>query len=145
MSNAINDSDPETNIPQLRRLRHWLTYNRYTIFTYGGGIFFPAGIILLCLILLAILFTPYMLFVLYKNRKHGWLLLFAIIVGIPILPAFLSTGNFVLNVMMHFLPLLAFYLYCFLLRFSVDDWISDTSETHQLWTEEEDRQSKLGQ
>lgn len=57
--------------------------------------------------------------------------------------AFLSTGNVILDTCLHFLPLLAFYLYCIVLRYSVGEWISDASPIGQLWNDEEERQNKL--
>ncbi len=95
--------------------------------------------------ILAIVFGPYVLFVLYKNGKRGWLITFAVMVGIPIPFAFLSTGNIVLNAILHFLPLLTFYLYCYLLRFSVGEWISDLSSIDQLWIDERIRQDGINQ
>ncbi len=109
----------------LRRLHYWLSYNRYTILLYGGGIFVPLLPIMLLLIVLAVLFAPYLLYVLYRNGKRGWILAFAIMVGIPTALAFVSTGNIVLDTGLHLLPLLTFYLYCYVLRFSTSEWISD--------------------
>jgi hypothetical protein len=144
-SNASFRPKPDIDLAQMRRLHYWLSYNRYSIFIYGGGFFLPAVPILLALILLAIVFAPYMLYVLYKNRKHGWLVAFAIMVGIPLPFAFLSTGSVIIDTGLHFLPLLTFYFYCYLLRFSVGEWISDASPIDELWTEEENTQNRLGQ
>ncbi len=145
----MNDTDgnpnSESNLARLRRLHYWLSYNRYTILIYGGGFYLSAGILMALLIPLAIIFAPYVLYVLFRNHKYGWLVFFAVLVGIPTGLAFLSTGNFVLDTGLHFLPLLTFYLYCFLLRLAVDDWISDVSVVDQLWTDEKNKQDNFDQ
>lgn len=143
MDGVYRKKDSGVDAAQLRRLYHWLSYNRYTIFLYGGGIYLPWALILLALIVLAAVFAPYLLYVLYKNGNHGWLAAFAIMVGIPVVLAFLSTGNAILDTCLHFLPLLAFYFYCFVLRFSVSEWVGDDNPVDQLWNDEEDRQNKL--
>lgn len=112
---------------------------------YGGGFFIPWELLSPLLFVLPILFAPYVLFVLYRNGKRGWLITFAVMVVIPILFAFLSTGNIVLDTGLHLLPLLTFYLYCYLLRFSVGEWISDLSSIDQLWIDERNRQDGINQ
>lgn len=143
MNTTYGNPGSEINLPQLRRLHYWLTYNRYTIIIYGGGFFLPAVGLLVILIALAIIFAPYVLYVLFRNHKHGWLVFFAILVGIPAGLAFLRTGNLVLDTGLHFLPLLTFYLYCFLLRLAADDWISEVSYVDQLWTDEKNKQDNF--
>lgn len=143
MNKTDGNPNSGTNLPQLRRLHYWLSYNRYSIVIFGGGFYLPAEVLMAILIPLAVIFAPYVLYVLYRNHKNGWLVFFAILVGIPTVLAFLSTGNFVLDTGLHFLPLLTFYVYCFLLRLAVDDWISDVSYVDQLWTEEQNKQNKL--
>ncbi len=131
----------QLDVAQLRRLHRWLSYNRYTIFIYGGGLYLLVPT-LLVLIVLAIVFAPYMLFVLYKNGKRGWLIFFGVLVGIPTVLAFSSTDNIVLSTLLHYLPLLTFYFYCFLLRLSVDDWVSDSSSVVQSLIDSHDRQNR---
>lgn len=145
MNITSNNSSSEIDLGQVRRLHQWLSSNRFTIFIYGALFILPTGIVLAILILLAVLFAPYMLFVLYRNGKRGWLIFFAVIVGIPIALAFLSTGNPGMDTALHFLPLLTFYLYCFILHYTVDEWISDASPTGELEIDEENRQNKLDQ
>jgi hypothetical protein len=143
MNKSTPTSKCETNVPQLRRLYRWLTYNRLTIFMYGGCFYLPPVIVLAFMALLAILFVPFVLFVLARNRKSGWLLFFAIIVGFPIELTFVSTGNSSFDFALLCLPLATFYLYCVILRYTVADWISDESPIGQLEVEEMDRLNNL--
>lgn len=133
--NSNNDLD----ISQIRTLHKWLSYNRYTIFGYGGGFYIPWGFVLGIMTLLAVVFAPYMLYVLYKNGKRGWLVFFGISVGIPIVLAFINTGNDVVDTGLHFLPLLTFYFYCLILRYSVDDWVSDADMAKAIQAQDADR------
>ena len=153
----MEKSKPTIDVPRLRRLYHFLTFYRLTIFLYGyiflgryqiWWIFeseFLTTLIIYFVSILAILFAPYMLFVLFMNKKHGWLLFFVIIVGLPLALITHSTGNPLFDIGLRYLPLVMFYLYCVLLRYSVADWMSDESPIGVLEIEEEERQNKLEQ
>ncbi len=98
MKNSIpSPASNEVDMSQIRTLHKWLSYNRYTIFGYGGGVYLPWGLILFVMTILAVVFAPYMIYVLYRNGKRGWVVFFGVIVGIPLIFAFLHTGNDVLN------------------------------------------------
>ena len=131
-------SKSQTNLSQLRRLYRLLVYKRLTIFIYGLSWLGPI-IVALILAILAILFAPYVIFMLYENGKRGWLLAFAIVVGIPIGLLFLPTNVYMVRIILLYQPLLAFYFYCFVLRYSVADWISDATVEGETWVEAEDK------
>lgn len=139
------DRSSHINLPQVRRLYYWLSYNRYSIFVYGGLFYIPAAPILLLLTVLAGVFAPYMLYVLYRNGKRGWLVTFGIVVGIPVVLAFVPTGSDIFNAMLRFLPLLTFYFYCYMLRFSVGEWISDASPMGEIEVGARDREDRMFQ
>lgn len=141
MTRHTHYSYSDVKIPQLRRLYHWLTYNRLTIFLYGISYF--QYFVLLIAIGLAILFAPYVLFVLVSNRKWGWLAFFALFVGIPTGFLFYSTGDLVYDSVLHYSPLGTFYTFCVVLRYSVANWISDNSLAGELEVEEEDKNNNL--
>ncbi len=96
---------------------------------------------------LAVVFAPYVLWVLCKNGKTGWLVTFAVVVGIPVGLEFVHVSDVVASTVLRFLPLLTFYFFCFVLRFSVADWISDAdmNPADQMWTQEEDKQNNFDQ
>lgn len=120
-------AEVEFRVSKLKRLYYWLSYQRFTGALYGGLLFVPWLLILVVLIALAVVFAPYMLFVLYKQGKRGWLIFFVFLIGVPVGMAFVSTGSEPFDAFLDFMPLLAFYFYCYLLRFSVREWISDAS------------------
>ena len=138
-----NHESSRVNQPQIRKLYYWLSYNRFSVLLYGGLFYLPYFLVLVALIVLAIVFAPYVLYVLYKNGKRGWLVTFAIVVGIPVLPAFLPTGSDTFDAVLRFLPLLAFYFYCYMLRFSVGDWLSDASPLGEIEVDERERQDHM--
>lgn len=137
ISDKVAEAEAELHVRKLRRLYYWLSYQRYTGVLYGGLLFVPWFIILVALIGIAAVFTPFMLFVLYKEDKKGWLIFFFILVGVPVALTFISTGSELLDQILDFAPLLAYLFYCYLLRFSVREWISDATMAGGLWMNRE--------
>ncbi len=135
--------EAKVNVEQIERLYYWLNYHRLTIFIYGATFFLPSGVVLGILIILALIVAPYTLSVLYKNGKRGWLLAFGIIVGIPAGAAFIHTGNHSFDVALHFFPLLMFYFYCYILRYSAGEWVSNESIVGEKWVDANDRNNRL--
>lgn len=128
------------NLSQIRRLYYWLSYHRYTGFLYGGLLYVPYKVILFILVALAVVFAPYMLYVLYSNGRRGWLAAFAVVVGIPAVLAFvIPASGLVAAAVLHLFPLLTFYFYCYALRFSVGEWVGDASVADEAWINAQDR------
>jgi hypothetical protein len=73
----------------------------------------------------AILFTPYLLFVLLKEKKFVWLGLFIAIVLLPMLIIILFLSEHLFYLAFIQVPLLLFYLYCFMLRFDANEWLRE--------------------
>lgn len=140
--------DPGAALPtadyRLRRLYHWLTYHRLTIFVYAASFVFPPMFILSFLAAIAILFAPFMLSVLVEKQKRGWIFGFAGMVGVPIVLTFIPVSLSMVHTTFLFLPLVMFYLYCVLLRWAVADWISDSSVEGEAEVEAEDAQERSG-
>ena len=126
---------------RLRRLYHWLTYHRLTIFVYGLSFYLPPFAILSFLTFIALAFAPYMLFVLFEQKKRGWIMAFVIMIGLPIGLTFMPVSVSFVHTALLFLPLLMFYLYCVFLRYAVADWISDSSLKGEAEVAAEDRDS----
>lgn len=140
--NTISRREGEMRASQLNRLYYWLSYHRFSIVLYGALYCLPWLLVFLAVVILALVFAPYMLYVLYKNGKRGWLVTFAAVVGVPIVLAFIPTGSRFFGIFLDFMPLLAFYFYCYLLRFSVGEWISDASQAAEEWVTEEEKQDE---
>jgi len=123
-SKFVND------IVELRRFRAILYYELSTSAGFILFSFWPIN--LYVIIAAAILFTPYMLYVLNKERKYGWIALFFFMVVLPYPVIYLIIGDYVLLTAWLLLPIIPFYLYCFLIKFSVDDWLSKYNWEQQL-------------
>jgi len=137
---------PASPIPDLRvrRLYHWLSYHRLTLFIYGAAFVYPPEWILWVLTIVAVIFAPYMIFVLHEQGKRGWLVLLAVMVGLPICLTFVPFNIAQLHIVVLFLPLGMFYLYCVMLRWTVAEWISDESPDGEAEVEAEDRREHVG-
>lgn len=77
------------------------------------------------IILAAVLFTPFIIYVLIKERRWGWLIAFFFIAILPFIISYLvSYGSISFEAMM-LVPFIFYYFYCFLIRLSVNQWIKD--------------------
>ena len=114
----INSTKNQFNTDYLSSLSRVLNYQLSTtvllILMYAGGF------TLLGITVAAILFSPYMLYILYLEKKNGWIIFFVILVLIPIITIILFSVFELL-----FIPLALVYFYYFLLKFVVRDWIQE--------------------
>jgi len=95
-------------------------------------------------IIAAILFTTYILYVLIKEKRFGWLITFFIIVVLPVIITYLVSRGSPFSVMSIILiPFSLFYLYCFLLRYALDDWIEECEGKIELEEEKANESKKV--
>ena len=76
----------------------------------------------------AVITMVYILYVLMKIRREKWIYTYGIIVGIPLL---LILGGIIFSSFLAallFIPVIFHYFYCFLLRFSVNEWLKELRE-----------------
>ncbi len=112
------------DINRLENLYKYLNYEVSSSLLYLGSWFIPMFMPLLSLA--AIVFTPYLLFVLYKEERLGWIIFFIISTLIPIIlllifyPAITVAG------------LIPFYMFCFLLRMETKGWITEMRARNNL-------------
>ncbi len=112
------------NTRRLEKLYKYLNYEISSSILYLASWLF--AIFLPLLFLAAILFTPLMLFVLYKEEKKGWIISFVVIIVAPtiitviIFPALTIVG------------LIPFYFYCFILRMEVKSWLQEIRARNEL-------------
>ena len=57
--------------------------------------------------------------------------------------AFVPTRSDMFSTILRFLPLLAFYFYCQVLRFSVGEWLSDASPIGDIEVDARDREDQM--
>jgi hypothetical protein len=95
-------------------------------------------------IIAAILFTTYILYVLIKEKRFGWLITFFIMVVLPVIITYLVSRESLFSVMAIILiPFSLFYLYCFLLRYALDYWIEECEGKIELEEEKENEAKKV--
>lgn len=84
----------------------------------------------------AILFTPYIFYVLIKERKLGWIITFFVMIIIPILFVHFLFLDALFHDAIILIPLAFFYFYCYLIKYDVDRWLSDYY-SHQEFLQQE--------
>jgi len=91
----------------------------------------------------ALIFAPFMLYVLSKENKKGWIVLFIIIVIIPIMLLIILSILFEFSKPLLLISLGLFYFYCFLLRFEVNNWVQEMSARNQYLMNKKKREEDL--
>jgi len=119
------DADLTLRASHLQRFCSILSFELSTIVIFFLQFFWQLTLFLA--VLAAILFIPYLIFILIKEKKYGWITLFILIVILPliVIVLFLSDNLFYLAYLQ--IPLPLFYLYCFLLRFDAKEWLKDVN------------------
>lgn len=113
----------------INRLQRYLNYEVSGTVLYFFSFF--AFVFIFFAAAAAIIFTPYMLYVLYREKKRGWIILFAAIVIVPVIFLLIFTAMAEFSNILLFIILGLFYFYCFLLRFEVNDWVREARARSQ--------------
>lgn len=126
-----------SDIDSVRRLRAILWFELSTGVLF---ILYSLGPLAIALIIIAsLLFTPYMLYVLFKEKRYGWITIFFFMVVLPYIIILLIFYDFILLTAWLLVPVILFYFYCFLLKYSVEDWLKEYYAHEQY--EEQKRES----
>lgn len=113
---------------KLRNLHYWLTFGGISGILISIVALFQLVLTLIGLSLTATGFSVYILRTLIGLGKKGWVLTYAIIIGIPFLLALILSQSEIIGIAIWFFPLIMFYFYCWLLRYSVTEWLSDLGD-----------------
>ncbi len=108
---------------RLLKLKKWLDYEISASTLYLFSWFW--GILLLLAALAAIIFIPFMLKVLFQEKKYGWIISFFIFVILPALLIHLAHIGIMYKVILNYVPLGLFFFYCLTLKFAVRGWVLD--------------------
>lgn len=119
----MNEIDIHLSNTNLTRLSKYLNYEIASSVLFLFSFF--AWFLIFLITAAAIVFTPFMIYALYQENRKGWIIFFVIIVVIP----------FILSIILQFtvsfifpwflIVLVFFYLYCFLLRMEVNNWVRE--------------------
>lgn len=91
---------------------------------------FVVWIFIFIAILIAGVFIPYMIYVLLKEGRHGWIFFFNVMILTPLLISILFLPSYFSIFML--LSVALFYCYCFFLRIAVNEWIKERNWRLQL-------------
>lgn len=108
----------------IKKLKYWLNYSLSSFSLYLLSWFW--GVTIFLVIGAAIIFTPYMLKILYEERRIGWIIFFIIIVVMPLVIIYISFKGSIYLRVLELIPLATYYFYCFLLRITISDWLDET-------------------
>jgi hypothetical protein len=121
----------------LSQLQYWLQYEKHSWLAGAGIVWMPYGLIMMGLLILAILFSPFMLWHLYKAKWYKSISIFFAIVILPlIIFQFFGTGNDVADFLLMVLPLFTFYCYTWILSYVIGNYLNEI-ETVKKWQKEQ--------
>jgi len=111
------------DVVSLSRLRAILWFELSTSVLF---IFISMGPFMIAIaIIAALIFTPYMLYVLIKEKRYEWITIFILMIVIPYIFILLIFYDYILLTAWLIIPVVLLYLYYFLLKYSVDDWLKE--------------------
>jgi len=107
----------------MTRLHHTLTYAGSSVVLYVGYPIIGYFIVSIILTVTAIIYTPYLIRTLIALKKWKWVITFGIMVVVPAILIYMITYKSIYRSVFSFIPLLMFYIFCWILRFSIPGWI----------------------
>lgn len=122
----------------LRQLHYWLRYEGMAPLLGGSAFFIPYGIVMVVLVALAVVFTPYMLFQLWRARWLKSILAFALIVLVPVVGCrFVSADDTLVRFFLTYGPLVPFFIYTWGLRLVLGEKLAEVTAVRHLDYERE--------
>lgn len=126
---------------RLARLNKYLNYQISTLILLIAAFFvFP---ILYAALPVAVVFSAYMLTVLWKEHKKGWVVFFAIMVGLPFILALILVIFYTYTTFILLASIPLFYFYFFLLRYESNDWVKELRARNQYLIEKKKREEEM--
>ncbi len=113
---------------RLKSLQYWLTRAPMSGVLLLGGAFFsngycPRGCLSVCVWLFSVPPSDS-----YPVRKKGWVITYTILIGVPFLVCLIpDESDLAVNALL-FIPLALFFFYCWILRYSITEWLSDLGD-----------------
>ena len=82
-------------------------------------------ILLGLIVLAAISFTPFILYVLAKEKHYGWMVTFFVMVILPYLIVYPIVKDSILLSPWMIALIIPFFLYCFIIKYAVNEWVKE--------------------
>jgi hypothetical protein len=111
-------------LDMLRKLHHFLTYESLAVGFFFGIPFVGMLVVSIFMGMAILSFIPLLIKTLILLKKWNWLIALPIMLGIPFMLK-LTSSNILMREIFSGGIFLMFFLYCFLLKFSVHDWIQE--------------------
>lgn len=83
------------------------------------------SIIIVVIIAIAKLAIPFIIFVLYKEKKYGWIVSLILLIILPSSIIYWLIRDSVFSRYFLIIPFLLFYFFCVLLKFTVREWLTE--------------------
>lgn len=132
LENAVTEEEYS-----LSELQHWLQYGKHSWWMGVAVFWLPYGPILFVLKIIALVFTPYMLYHLYKAKWYKSVVVFLIVVLLPFLVTrIIDTGHYILDFLLPFLPLLTFFFFVYIISYMIGVRLNEI-RTRKKWKREE--------
>jgi hypothetical protein len=113
---------------KLERFHYGLTLVLFSGLLIFTAVILPLVISLPIISLVVLGLSAYVIWSLIQLEKKGWIIGYVVVMGVPVLFAiFLSSSEIVGNAVWFF-PLCVFYFYCWILRHSIVEWLSDLGD-----------------
>jgi len=119
----LKNTDNQRQKLIMRRFHHTLTYAGSSVVLYVGYPIIGYFIVSIMLTVTAIIYTPYLIKTLIELKKWKWVITFGIMVIVPAVLVYLISYQSIFRSVFAFIPLLMFYIFCWVLRFCISDWI----------------------
>ena len=69
--------------------------------------------------------SPYLIFILFRLKKFGWITSFCLIVIVPLILSWFNFTGSLLSTIFTILPYLTFLIFTFLLKMVIPDWLEE--------------------
>ena len=113
--------DKITNYSLVSKFDNILNYQLPTSILFV--VFYLFGNAIIILSVPAILFSPFLVYVLVKERKSNWLIVFFLFVIFPIIVSLIVGLNEKHLIIVLMTSIGFFYLYCFTIKYAVKNWL----------------------
>lgn len=137
MSNSdITESAVTVEESSLSNLHYWLQFKKHTWIIGAVIIWLPYHIILTGISILAAVFTPFMLWHLFKAKWYKAVTTFCAIVILPFLILhFLQIGNPLTSLLTGVLTLVTFYFYTYVISYMIGEYLGELKAVRR-WEKE---------
>lgn len=123
-----------------------LRYPLYVLLTIlTNDPFFIMKLFLWIIVAAAIIFTPYIFYVLIKERKFGWIIIFFVMIIIPLLFVHFLFIDALFHDAIIMIPLASFYFYCYLIKYEVDRWLNEYHSHQDFLQQKKERDERMRQ